>query len=203
MDIKKEREAGSKYADPKNYSGLNHGLNFIQQNLHFLIHQADRAKEVFGSDSVEYESILARLTNQFAAYGRGGNFTLEEMRHYDTEHTATMKDVNEMLKEMVGIPLTSYVQGYNWTNVVADLGNADGSGFTPDRNYHMPPARQGERHTPKMYKPGEEPGVGLGPMARPSAYQNKGKPLSDTTPWVGGVQMYSKPMASTARSKKK
>ena len=192
-----------KFAEPKNYSGLDHGLNFIQQNLHVLIHQTDRARDEFGADSIEYDSLLARLTNQFAAYGRGGNFTLEEMQHYDSVHTKTLKDASNLLQEMIGVPLTSYVQGYNWTNVLADLGNADGSGFTQPRSLHMPPSNRGERHTAPMYRPGEEPSVGVTPMSRQSAYNHKGKPLSDTKPWVGGISIYTKPMTSTARSGRK
>ena len=192
-----------KFSDPKTYSGLDHGLNFIQQNLHVLIHQTDRARDEFGKDSIEYDSLLARLTNQFAAYGRGGNFTLEEMQHYDSAHTQTCKDASSLLKEMIGIPLTSYVQGYNWTNVLADLGNADGSGFTNENSGHMPSSKRGERHTAPMYQPGAEPNIGVTPMSRQSAYDNRGKPLSDTKPWVGGISIYTRPMTSSARSGKK
>lgn len=123
--LQKEANARDRFSDISNPAGLDHGTNFIQQNLHFLIHQADQAREVYGKDSIEYDTLIGRLSNQIAAYGRGGNFTLEELQHYDTKHAQSMRDARQMLAEVTGVPLEGHVN-YSWTNVTANLGNAAG-----------------------------------------------------------------------------
>jgi len=111
------------------YNQLDHGFEFIQQNLHWLIHMADRAREAYGTDSDQYKTLIGRVANSFGPFANGGNFTINELSHFDHFHHQTISDACILQRQLGQLPITSYQLGYNFVNVIPNKGNASGDEF--------------------------------------------------------------------------
>lgn len=123
-------------------TNLDHGETFMNQTFHELLTLAEDAR-IFGKDSIEYMAIISRLANMTLGHRQvGGKFVRTELEHYDKFHGQTMQDIKSWIEQTVGpIPFRQYFQGYNFTNITPDKGNAEGGPFeggTPD---NLPPAR--------------------------------------------------------------
>ena len=176
----KEQKIRNRYTDYSSPTGLDHGMDFMQQNLHWLLHQADNARELYGKDSIEYDSLVARVSNQIAAYGRGGNFTMEELRHYDSAHTATMAYASDMLKQRTGVPLKDHLLGCDWVNVQVKIGNASGNPMDdvtmsrmPSAGLMLPRTSVQKIESPTMYRTQNYKGTGLEIYTRRMTSSNK------------------------------